>query len=132
MICLNCHDMEIWRWYMLICLLNAVRLLYHWREIQHGYKHIFLDPTLLYLKKILSSSYNNRYQLVLLWAQLTKIYPPLPTSVQSISIIKTLLIVCLLVKRRGSLSFLTIFTFAVTELLDLIWRKIGFLPYVVW
>jgi hypothetical protein len=26
---------------------------------------------------------------------------------------------------------LTIFTFAVPELLDLIWRKIGFLPYVV-
>ena len=36
------------------------------------------------------------------------------------------------VKRVGSLSFLTIFTFAVPELLDLIWRKIGFLPYVVW
>ena len=32
-------------------------------------------------------------KLVLLWAQLTKIYPPLPTSVQSISITKTLLIV---------------------------------------
>jgi hypothetical protein len=32
-------------------------------------------------------------KLVLLRAQLTKIYPPLPTSVQSISIIKTLLIV---------------------------------------
>ena len=31
-------------------------------------------------------------------------------------------------KRGGSLSFLTIFTFAVPELLDLIWRKIGFLP----
>jgi hypothetical protein len=38
---------------------------------------------------------------------------------------------CLLVKRGGSLSFLTIFTFVVPELLDLIWRKIGFLPYVV-
>ena len=36
------------------------------------------------------------------------------------------------VKRGGSLSFLTIFTFDVPELLDLIWRKIGFLPYVVW
>jgi hypothetical protein len=36
------------------------------------------------------------------------------------------------VKRGGSLSFLTIFTFAVPELLDLIWQKIGFLPYVVW
>jgi hypothetical protein len=36
------------------------------------------------------------------------------------------------VKRAGSLSFLTIFTFAIPELLDLIWRKIGFLPYVVW
>ena len=35
-------------------------------------------------------------------------------------------------KRGGSLSFLTIFTFVVPELLDLIWRKIGFLPYVVW
>ena len=34
---------------------------------------------------------------------------------------------CLLVKRGGSLSFLTIFTFAIPELLDLIWRKIGFL-----
>jgi hypothetical protein len=33
------------------------------------------------------------------------------------------------VRRGGSLSFLTIFTFAVPELLDLIWRKIGFLPY---
>ena len=29
-------------------------------------------------------------------------------------------------KRGGSLSFLTIFTFAVLELLDLIWRKIGY------
>ena len=36
------------------------------------------------------------------------------------------------VKRGGSLSFLTIFTFAVPELLNLIWLKIGFLPYVVW
>ena len=33
------------------------------------------------------------FQLVLLWAQLTKIYPPLPTSIQPISITKTLLIV---------------------------------------
>jgi hypothetical protein len=33
------------------------------------------------------------YKLVLLWAELTKIYPPLPTSVQPISITKTLLIV---------------------------------------
>jgi hypothetical protein len=40
------------------------------------------------------------------------------------------IISCLLVKRGGSLSFLTIFTFAVPELLELIWRKIGFLPYV--
>jgi hypothetical protein len=38
---------------------------------------------------------------------------------------------CLLVKRGGSLSFLTIFAFAVPELLDLISRKIGFLAYVV-
>ena len=29
------------------------------------------------------------------------------------------------VKRGGSLSFLTIFTFAIPELLNLIWRKIG-------
>jgi hypothetical protein len=36
------------------------------------------------------------------------------------------------VKRGGSLSFLTIFTFAVPELLNLIWQKIGFLPCVVW
>ena len=36
------------------------------------------------------------------------------------------------VKRGGSFSFLTILTFAIPELLDLIWRKIGFLPYVVW
>jgi hypothetical protein len=35
-------------------------------------------------------------------------------------------------KRGGSLSSLTIFTFVVPELLDLMWRKIGFLPYVVW
>jgi hypothetical protein len=33
------------------------------------------------------------------------------------------------VNRGGSLSFLTIFTFAIPELLDLIWWKIGFLPY---
>ena len=31
-------------------------------------------------------------------------------------------------KRGGSLSFLTIFTFAVPEFLDLISRKIGFYP----
>jgi hypothetical protein len=30
-----------------------------------------------------------KHELVLLWAQLTKIYPPLPTSVQPISITKT-------------------------------------------
>jgi two-component sensor histidine kinase len=34
-----------------------------------------------------------KYKRVLLWAQLTKIYPPLSTSVQPISITKTLLIV---------------------------------------
>jgi hypothetical protein len=39
---------------------------------------------------------------------------------------------CLLVKWGRSLSFLTIFTLSVPELLDLIWRKIWFLPYVVW
>ena len=38
-------------------------------------------------------SSNFKCQLVLLWAQLTKIYPLLPTSVQPISITKTLLIV---------------------------------------
>ena len=37
--------------------------------------------------------YWNKGKLVLLWAQLTKIYPLLPTSVQPISITKTLLIV---------------------------------------
>jgi hypothetical protein len=37
--------------------------------------------------------YEVRSKLVLLWAQFTKIYPPLPTSVQPISITKTLLIV---------------------------------------
>jgi hypothetical protein len=36
----------------------------------------------------------------------------------------------LLVKRGGSLSFLAIFTFAVPELLDLIWRKIWFLVHL--
>jgi hypothetical protein len=39
------------------------------------------------------SSSQGHKKLVLLWAQLTKIYPPLPTSVQPISITKTLLIV---------------------------------------
>jgi hypothetical protein len=34
-----------------------------------------------------------RIKLILLWAQLTKMYPPLPTSVQPISITKTLPIV---------------------------------------
>ena len=38
-------------------------------------------------------THQNRHKLVLLWAQLNKIYPPLPTSVQPISITKTLLIV---------------------------------------
>ena len=38
-------------------------------------------------------SYQDNNELVLLWAQLTKIYPPLPTSVQPISITETLLIV---------------------------------------
>jgi hypothetical protein len=37
--------------------------------------------------------YCHHVKLVLLWAQLTKIYPPLPTSVQPISITKTLPIV---------------------------------------
>ena len=31
-------------------------------------------------------------------------------------------------KRGGPLSFLTIFTFAIPELLDMIWQKIGFYP----
>jgi hypothetical protein len=34
-------------------------------------------------------------------------------------------------KKGGSLSYLTIFTFAVPELFDLIWRKIWFIPYVI-
>ena len=34
-------------------------------------------------------------------------------------------------KRGGSLPFLRIFTFTVPELLNLIWWKIGFLPYVI-
>jgi hypothetical protein len=37
--------------------------------------------------------FHYNFWLVLLWAQLTKIYPPLPTSVQPISITKTLRIV---------------------------------------
>jgi hypothetical protein len=36
---------------------------------------------------------NTKNQLVLQWAQFTKIYPPLPTSVQPISITKTLHVV---------------------------------------
>ena len=40
-----------------------------------------------------SHVYIVKFKLVLLWAQLTKIYPPLPTSVQPISITKTLRIV---------------------------------------
>jgi hypothetical protein len=43
-----------------------------------------------YVKETTSHLQN---KLVLLWAQLTKIYPPLPTSVQPISITKILLIV---------------------------------------
>ena len=43
-------------------------------------------------------------KLVLLWAQLTKIYPPLPTSVQPISITKTLLIVLTKNERDPPLS----------------------------
>ena len=39
---------------------------------------------------------------------------------------------CLPVKRGGYLSFLTVFTFAIPELLHLIWRKIGYFAlYVV-
>ena len=45
------------------------------------------------IKHVNYSKCNNIYKLVLLWAQLTKIYPLLPTSVQPISITKTLLIV---------------------------------------
>jgi hypothetical protein len=41
----------------------------------------------------LAKQFQRKNKLVLLWAQLTKIYPPLPTSVQPISITKTLLIV---------------------------------------
>ena len=45
--------------------------------------------------RIIKSHFNCWFflKLVLLWAQLTKIYPPLPTSVIPISITKTLLIV---------------------------------------
>jgi hypothetical protein len=74
------------------------------------------------------SQNKEKQKLVLLWAQLTKIYPPLPTSVQPISITKTLLIVPTKDERDPP----KIFNFAVPELLDLIWRKIGFLPYVAW
>jgi hypothetical protein len=42
-------------------------------------------------------------QLVLLWAQLTKLYPPLPTSVQPISITK-LITDCSDQKWKGSSS----------------------------
>jgi hypothetical protein len=35
-------------------------------------------------------------------------------------------------ERRIPFIFDDFHTFAVPELLDLIWRKIGFLPYVVW
>ena len=42
---------------------------------------------------VITKYYPIIHKLVLLWAQLTKIYPPLPTSVQPISITKTLLIV---------------------------------------
>jgi hypothetical protein len=45
------------------------------------------------LKNISKEWYGCKWTLVLLWAQLTKIYLPLPTSVQPISITKTLLIV---------------------------------------
>jgi hypothetical protein len=89
-------------------------------------------------------------ELVLLWA-VTKIYSPLPTSVPTYFHNQNItdcsdqkwkgwvvffrmfwnFISRLPMKRGGSLSFLTIFTFAVPELLDLIWQKIGFLPYVV-
>jgi hypothetical protein len=45
------------------------------------------------LSTIFQLYHGGQFKLVLLWAQLTKIYPPLPTSVQPISITKTLLIV---------------------------------------
>ena len=35
-------------------------------------------------------------------------------------------------KERMIPFIIDVFTFAVPELLDLIWRKTGFLPYVVW
>ena len=53
-----------------------------------------------YLMKVIPETFKfspmisrKKIELVLLWAQLTKIYPPLPTSVQPISITKILLIV---------------------------------------
>jgi two-component sensor histidine kinase len=59
------------------------------RLLDQGYKQIRLIRS---LKKFIFR-YQDLVELVLLWAQLTKIYPPLPTSVQPISIAKTLLIV---------------------------------------
>jgi hypothetical protein len=57
--------------------------------------HIYI--WILIIKNYQSESFmlycNTCNKLVLLWAQLTKIYPPLPTPVQPISITKTLLIV---------------------------------------
>ena len=54
---------------------------------------LLVFPTLQWHIYIICSRENHREKLVLLWAQLTKIYPPLPTSVLPISITKTLLIV---------------------------------------
>jgi hypothetical protein len=55
-----------------------------------------MAPLLILVTWPVQLGHNNsqiRLKLVLLWAQLTKIYPSLPTSVQPISITKTLLIV---------------------------------------
>ena len=61
----------------------TAHLKHNWPFV-HQIKHPLSISSVQTLKQI---------QLVLLWAQLTKIYPPLPTSVQPISITKTLLIV---------------------------------------
>jgi hypothetical protein len=59
-------------------------------------RHIISIPDLWYVLFQITKLTLNEYnflKLVLLWAHLTKIYPPLPTSVQPISITKILLIV---------------------------------------
>ena len=79
---------------------------YWWRKPEYLEKTIDLSqviywpisqPKFLIFHFLCTASFRNYIvtilRLVLLWARLTKIYPPLPTSVQPISITKTLLIV---------------------------------------